>query len=93
MEEPRRRRWRKKRWAVALGLWLLAVPFLYVGTAGLVCYAGGRGWLPASPRPWPPAVRLFAPLIAVRTMNPSLRRWLDHYTNRCEQLGKKHARL
>lgn len=40
---PKRRWWRKKRWAAALALWL-ALPILYPLSAGPAFYAVVRGW-------------------------------------------------
>lgn len=46
MHEPKKRWWRKKRWAAAFALWLLVLYPLSVGPAG---YAEQRGWLPTKP--------------------------------------------
>ena len=43
--EPRRPRWRRKRWAAALLLWLAAA---YPLSLWPVAYAVSRGWLPVA---------------------------------------------
>ena len=46
--------WRKKRWRVALALWLAVA---YPLSVGPISYAEGRGWMP----PLPPAALVLQP--------------------------------
>ena len=81
---PRRPWWRRKRWRIALGVWL-ALPALYVLGSGPYGYCEGRGWCGN----WPSRT-IYQPFIRRIGDTAFGARWFA-YNRACRDLGRKHA--